>query len=125
MALSSITSLTAGRGSNSGVGEFGIGARFGAYLVHPKESRMSSVIAPKTEEVAASSFYRVTEEIRDEAYCKCQACVMWTIVFQENGEEVEIGQSWQGVLGHDAAQDICDLMNMAYDAGCESNPEAK
>ena len=87
---------------------------------------MSSVIAPKAKEIVATSFYRVEEEVRSDADCGCPQCVMWTIVYEDKeGEIVEIGQSWQGPLGKEAADDICDLMNMAYDAGCEANPEAK
>ena len=66
-----------------------------------------------------SDFYRVAAGGSDND-CKCQACVFWTIVFVEKGEEIEIGQSWQGVLGKNTAEDICDLMNMAFDAGQET-----
>jgi hypothetical protein len=71
-------------------------------------------------EVVASSFYRVEEEVRSPADCACPQCVLWTIVYDEAGEPVEIGRSWQGPLGKEAADDICDLMNMAYDAGREA-----
>lgn len=64
-------------------------------------------------------FYRVekTDDSGECLNCK-QACTMWTIVFDEGGEPTEIGQSWGD---REMADDICDLMNMAYDAGLESN----
>jgi hypothetical protein len=42
-------------------------------------------------------------------------------VVYDDGEPIEIGQAWQGDLGKEAAEDVCDLMNMAYAAGCESD----
>lgn len=63
-------------------------------------------------------FYRV-ESTGDPGECMhCQqACEMWTIVFDNDGEPTEVGESW----GHkETAEDICDLMNMAYDAGREA-----
>ena len=65
-------------------------------------------------------FYRVEEQARDPQQCSCGYCVMWTIVYEENGEPVEIGTAWQGHEGQEAADDVCDLMNMAYDAGRDS-----
>lgn len=62
-------------------------------------------------------FYRVEEQLRSEAECKCGNCVMWTVVYEEDGMPVEIGQAWQGEAGQAAADDVCDLMNMAYEAG--------
>ncbi len=68
--------------------------------------------------------YRV-EDCGDPGECNhCgQACEMWTIVYDdENGEPTEIGQSW----GHkETAEDICDLMNMAYLEGQASNTVGK
>lgn len=66
-----------------------------------------------------SEFYRVEGEERSDTTCKCPECLMWTIVF-DDGEPTEIGTSWQGEAGKEAAEDVCDLMNMAYDAGQES-----
>jgi len=65
-------------------------------------------------------FYRVDQQARSEAECKCENCVLWTIVFDDNGEETEIGTSWQGTDGEEMANDVCDLMNMAFDRGRES-----
>jgi hypothetical protein len=63
-------------------------------------------------------FYRV-EDTGDPGEClNCkQACTMWTIVYDEDGEPTEIGQSWGD---RETADDICDLMNMAYVEGQES-----
>lgn len=63
-------------------------------------------------------FYRVEEQIRSESECKCPGCVLWTIVF-DDPEPTEIGTAWQGDEGKEVAEDICDLMNMAFDAGRE------
>jgi hypothetical protein len=60
-------------------------------------------------------FYRVVAEPGGCEHCGHEK--LWTIVHDENGEEVGEGSSW-GDQEH--AQDICDLMNMAYDRGQES-----
>jgi len=70
-----------------------------------------------------SEFYRVEEQLRSEAECKCPNCVMWTVLY-DDGEPIDIGTAWQGDDGKEAADDICDLMNMAFDAGRE-NPDGK
>jgi hypothetical protein len=72
---------------------------------------------------SSSDFYRVEEQLRSEAECKCPNCVLWTIVY-DDGEPTEIGTAWQGEDGKEAAADVCDLMNMAFAAGQE-RPEAK
>lgn len=66
-------------------------------------------------------FYRVEAVILSETNCKCPSCIQWTIVHTDaEGEEEEIGTSWEGEQGEETAHDICDLMNMAYDAGKEA-----
>lgn len=51
--------------------------------------------------------------VTDKDPCKCcEQGGMYTVVVFENGEEVAIGTSW---ADEEYAQDICDLMNMAYD----------
>lgn len=54
----------------------------------------------------------------------CNHCAdgqYWTICSKKpSGEYIEIGTSWQGPEGKETAQDVCDLMNMAYEAGRES-----
>lgn len=67
---------------------------------------------------AENQFYRVEEVLRSEAECKCPNCVLWTVVC-DDPEPTEIGTSWQGDEGKEAAQDVCDLMNMAFDRGQE------
>lgn len=64
-------------------------------------------------------FYRVEEVIRSKAECECPACVLWTVVYDSDGQPTEIGTSWQGDDGKEAAEDVCDLMNMAFAAGRE------
>ncbi len=66
----------------------------------------------------SNPFYRVEVQGRPPDECKCANCVLWTVVY-DDGEPVEIGQAWQGDLGKESAEDICDLMNMAYEAGTE------
>lgn len=47
----------------------------------------------------------------------CGAGKYWTVIYTESdGEIVEIGTCW---ADQELAQDICDLMNMAFDAGTE------
>lgn len=67
-------------------------------------------------------FYRVEEVIRSKSDCACPACVMWTVVCDEDGEPTEICTSWQGEEGKETAEDICDLMNMAFARGIEEAP---
>jgi hypothetical protein len=63
------------------------------------------------------AFYRVelTDDKGECGHCR-QACEMWTIVFESDGEPTEVGQSWGD---KEMAHDVCDLMNMAFDAGLE------
>jgi len=75
--------------------------------------------APLADE---EQFYRVEEVIRSKAECECPACALWTIVY-DDGEPTEIGTSWQGDEGKELAEDICALMNMAFDRGAESTLE--
>lgn len=63
-------------------------------------------------------FYRVEEVIRSAADCPCAACQEWTIVY-EDPDLTEIGSSWKGEAGREVAEDICDLMNMAFETGQE------
>lgn len=64
-------------------------------------------------------FCRVEEQARDGG-CACSECVMWTIVYDDEGEPTEIGQAWRGRDGQEVAQDICNLMNLAYERGQQS-----
>lgn len=65
-----------------------------------------------------SNYYRVEESPRAADACQCENCKLWTVAY-DDGEPTEIGTSWQGEAGREAAGDICDLMNMAFDAGLE------
>ncbi len=66
-----------------------------------------------------SDYYRVDVADGHKGCEHCKAGTFWTIVYTEDGEPIEIGTSWGD---EELAQDICDLMNMAYDAGVESKP---
>lgn len=69
------------------------------------------------------SFYRVETTGDTGECCNCkQACEMWTVVFESDGEPTEVGQSWGD---KEVASDVCDLMNMAYDTGQESKVDNK
>lgn len=61
--------------------------------------------------------YRV-EVASDQPGCRyCGHGKYWTIIYTEpDGEIVEIGTSW---ADHEVADDICDLMNMAYLTGAD------
>lgn len=65
-------------------------------------------------------FYRVELTATGQPECQCENCQLWTVVY-DDGEPTEIGTSWQGADGKEAAQDVCDLMNMAFDAGKEAH----
>lgn len=73
---------------------------------------------PQVIETPDTSHYRV--EIADGA-TGCEKCghdAMWTVVWTEpNGESCQIGTSWGD---EELAEDVCDLMNMAYEAGKET-----
>ena len=68
-----------------------------------------------------SDFYRVDVASGHEGCKECKAGTFWTIVYTAPGDDelTEIGTSW---ADEELAQDICDLMNMAFDAGVESRP---
>lgn len=65
------------------------------------------------------SFYRVDVAVGKEGCLYCGHDAYYTITYEDEGERVEIGTSWSD---QECAQDICDLMNMAYDAGREADP---
>lgn len=67
-------------------------------------------------------YYRVEEQGRPPDECPCVCCKLWTVVY-DDGEPTEIGTSWQGEDGQEMAQDVCDLMNMAFDAGAEKHEQ--
>ena len=71
-----------------------------------------------------SDWYRVESSPREEVACTCAQCTWWGIV-SDDPEPVEIGQNWSGPAGKEAAEDICELMNMAFQRGVESVPGAK
>jgi hypothetical protein len=75
---------------------------------------------PTSEQRVRDDFYKVALEPGHHGCDSCGAGAMWTIVFLEltgeAPEEVAIGTSWGD---EEMAKDVCDLMNMAYDKGCE------
>jgi hypothetical protein len=75
--------------------------------------------AAEEETLAGSGYYRVKMAAGEDGCEHCGAGKMWAIVYIEHGdtEETEVGQTF-GDRG--LADDICDLMNMAYEAGLEA-----
>jgi hypothetical protein len=65
-----------------------------------------------------NTFYRVELTATGQPACQCANCQLWTVAY-DDGEPTEIGTSWEGDDGKEAAQDVCDLMNMAFAAGLE------
>lgn len=63
------------------------------------------------------SFYKVEVSANHKGCKHCGTGEYWTIVYHDGREEIEIGSSWQD---KETAEDICDLMNMAYHFGQES-----
>lgn len=76
---------------------------------------------PQMIEVPDNSYYQVKMAAGEDGCAHCGAGKMWAIVYVEHGqtEETEIGQTFGD---HGLAEDICDLMNMAYEAGLEVAP---
>lgn len=74
---------------------------------------------PSTEQ---QGHYRVVQD----DYCVCNTChqntANWTIVSGAGEAECGVGQSWGD---KEIADDICDLMNMAFDAGKEDSERAE
>jgi hypothetical protein len=76
------------------------------------------------EALANSYYYQVKMAAGEDGCSHCGGGKMWAIVYVEHGqtEETEIGQTFGD---KNLADDICDLMNMAYEAGMEcSDPLA-
>ena len=75
-------------------------------------------VEPVTAEVHDDSYYKVKMAAGEDGCSHCGAGKMWAIVYVEHGdtEETEIGQTFGD---RHLADDICDLMNMAYEAGLE------
>jgi hypothetical protein len=70
--------------------------------------------------IEVRSFYHVEEQAGHDGCSHCGRGTLWTIVYTDNkGESVEMGTAWEGDDGKETADDICDLMNMAFDAGRE------
>src|ERR1700691_2555597 len=66
-------------------------------------------------DISNYQFYNVTVQDGTEGCVTCGHGRLWTVLYTGgDGEETEIGTSWDDA---EAAQDVCDLMNMAYDAG--------
>jgi hypothetical protein len=83
-----------------------------------EELRMNDTNA-KEAATTDQRFYRVEEQGRAPDECQCANCKLWTVVY-EDSEPTEIGTAYQGDAGKEAAEDLCDLMNMAFDAGKEA-----
>lgn len=79
---------------------------------------------PVFVEMPDTRYYKVEKSANHTDGCQhCGHDVMWTITYTDpSGEPIEIGTSWQGEEGMELAEDICELMNMAYEAGREASP---
>lgn len=64
-------------------------------------------------------YYQVKMAAGEDGCSHCGAGKLWAIVYVEHGqtEETEVGQSFGD---KELADDICELMNMAYEAGMEA-----
>jgi hypothetical protein len=86
---------------------------------------MGSENSPSPEPVSGLTeykcYYNVEMAAGEDGCSHCGAGKMWAIVYVEHGqtEKTEIGQTFGD---KDLADDICDLMNMAYEAGLEVAP---
>jgi len=62
--------------------------------------------------LVSTRFYRVVAQVGSKACKHCGHGGYWTVAYTGgDGEETEIGTSW---ADQETAQDVCDLMNMAY-----------
>lgn len=64
-----------------------------------------------------SDFYRVDLDDGEKGCSACGHGQYWTVVHGAEGDECQIGTSY---ADRETAEDVCDLMNMAYEAGRES-----
>lgn len=73
---------------------------------------------PLAAEVPDYRYYQVKMAAGEDGCSHCGAGKMWAIVYVEHGqtEETEVGQTFGD---HELAEDICDLMNMAYESALE------
>lgn len=78
---------------------------------------------PVTELTEYKCYYNVKMAAGEDGCTHCGAGKMWAIVYVEHGqtEETELGTTWGD---KELAEDICDLMNMAYEAGLEVAPQS-
>lgn len=83
---------------------------------------MGSESSPSPEPVTGMTeykcYYNVEMAAGEDGCSHCGAGKMWAIVYVEHGqtEKTEIGQTFGD---RELADDICDLMNMAYESGLE------
>jgi|SRR6185312_14298728 len=77
-----------------------------------------------TQQALPTDFYRVEKAANSPTECACDACALWTIVYREHGdtEDTELSQSWQGSIGKETAEDVCNWMNMAFEQALELPP---
>ena len=66
--------------------------------------------------------YRVEPSANHTGVCPCGHDTRWTITWQESWQEerTEASQAWGGLAGKALAEDICVLMNMAFEHGAET-----
>lgn len=71
------------------------------------------VVSTRTDD---GPMYQVELTATGQPECQCENCQLWTITYLDP-DPTEVGTSWEGTAGKEAAEDVCDLMNMAYDLG--------
>lgn len=66
--------------------------------------------------------YRVEPCANQAAACACGHGTRWTITWKESWqqERTELTQSWEGHPGKERADETCELMNMAFEHGAET-----
>lgn len=68
-----------------------------------------------------TDYYRVALADGHDGCERCGSNRMWTVISGEGDDAIEIGTSWGD---QELAEDVCDLMNMAFREGVEFEENA-
>lgn len=92
----------------------------------PLPMRMSKLLSLPEVLAKLIEAYRVEPSANQTGVCPCGHDMQWTITWQESWqkERTEASQSWGGLAGKKLADDICELMNMAFEHGAEVEHDA-
>src|SRR5882762_2406462 len=82
---------------------------------------------PSNEQTLPDDPYRVEPSANQTGVCPCGHDTQWTITWQESWqkERTEASQSWGGLAGKELAEDICELMNVAFEHSAEVEHDAE